>query len=91
MIAATAPAQAVNLMDALTRQIARVAVIGERYSSLGGMPGVDVQPVIRSIDRALETAHEAAASGDPQTIIRSLRNLEGFEEWGTGKLWELKP
>jgi hypothetical protein len=89
MTSTTTPAQSVNLMDALTRQIARVAVIGERYRCLGVMPGVNVLPVIHLIDRALETAHEAAASGDALTIIRSLRDLEGFEEWGTGKLWEL--
>ena len=50
------------------------------------MPGMNVLPVSHLIDRALETAHEAAASGDPQTIIRSLRELQGFEEWGTGTL-----
>lgn len=74
-------ATSVNLMEALTRNIARVAVIGERYRSLDGMPGVDVQPVVRSIDRELETAHRAAASGDALTIIRSLRDLEGWNEW----------
>ena len=61
MIGATAPAQSVNLMDALTREIARVGVIGERYRRLG-LSGEGEQLVIRIIDRALETAHAAAAA-----------------------------
>jgi hypothetical protein len=77
-------------MGELTRQVARVAVIGERYRCLGGMPGVNVSSAIHLIDRALETAHEAAASGDALPIIRSLRDLTSFEDWGTGKRWELK-
>ena len=84
-----APANSVNLMGARTRQIARVAAIGERYRCLGGMPGVNVLPVIHLIDRALETAHEAAASGDPPDHHPPAAELQGFEEWGNGTLWEL--
>ena len=48
MIATTAPAKPANIMEALTREIGRVAVIRERYALLGGMPGADIPALPRT-------------------------------------------
>jgi hypothetical protein len=70
---------AINLMDALTRNIERVAAIRERYRIHIGEARVNVAPAIHLMTEALETAHRAAASGNIPDIARSLRDLEGFE------------
>jgi hypothetical protein len=54
MIATTAPAKPANIMEALTREIERVAVIRERYA-LDGMPGADIPN--------LNPGHHASALG----------------------------
>lgn len=69
----------INLMDALTRNIERVAAIRERYRIRIGEARVNVAPAIHLMTDALETAHRAAASGSIPDIARSLRDLEGFE------------
>ena len=77
----TAPAQSVNILEALSRQVERVATLRERYSCLGGMPSVNIQPLCFMIDAALETAHRAAGSGDIPSIACSLQDLAGFDDW----------
>ena len=81
MTACPAPAMPANIVEALSRQVARVAVIRERYACLDGMPHVNIQPLMFMIDEALEAAHRAAASGDIPEIARSLQNLEGYEDF----------
>lgn len=76
----SAPAEAINLMEALSRQIERVATIRERYRCLSDMRGANFRPAIYLMDVALETAHTAAASGDALTIARSLQCLGQFED-----------
>jgi hypothetical protein len=66
-------------MDALTRQIERIAAIRERYRLLMGDRRVLAAPAILLMTDALETAHRAAASGNIPDIARSLQDLEGFE------------
>jgi hypothetical protein len=77
----TDPAETINAMERLTREIERVAVLREQYRALGnkGLAQLNVGPAIHLMTAALEAAHRAAASGDALEIIRVLQDLQGFE------------
>lgn len=76
------PAETMNAMERLTREIERVAVLRERYRAMS-LEAFSVRanfgPAIQLMTAALEAAHQAAASGDAVTIIRVLQDLQGFE------------
>jgi hypothetical protein len=85
----TDTAEAINAMERLTREIERVAIVRERYRTIGKIDFASVTPLnfnvvnaapaIHLMTAALEDAHRAASSGDALTIIRVLRDLQGFE------------
>lgn len=69
-----------NVAEKLSREIARVAILRERYMSLDRMPGVNVKFVLVRISNALDIAHAAAGVDDALEQIAALRELEGFTE-----------
>lgn len=71
-------AAAIYPMEALSREVARVAAIGARLACMSDMRGVNLRPLKFMITEALETAHRAAGSGDIPSILRSLRSLQDF-------------
>jgi hypothetical protein len=77
------PAETINAMERLTREIERVAVLRERYRAIS-LEAFSVRanfgPAIQLMTAALEAAHQAAGSGDVLAIIRILRDLQAFEE-----------
>jgi hypothetical protein len=80
-----------NVMEALAREIARVAALRERWRRLGednskftlatGQKlNVNVEPAIALMDRALDAAVAAAGMGDALECIRALQGLQGFRD-----------
>lgn len=53
----------VNLVEGLSREIARVTELRGQYESVRG-PGVLVEPQIRMMNSAIEIGHKAMGSGD---------------------------
>jgi hypothetical protein len=74
------PAETINAMERLTREIERVVVLRERYRAISLAVRANFGPAIQLMTAALEAAHQAAGSGDVLTIIRILQELQGFEE-----------
>lgn len=69
-----------SLAEALPTEIKRVRDIRDMYVSLRGMPGVNVEPVIFMIDKAVDRAIEAAVAGDAIVMLDCLERLKGFKE-----------
>lgn len=69
-----------NIMEELSREVARVGGIKARYETMRGMPGVNVEPALSIMNASLSAAHRAAGLGDPETIIMQIENLKGFTE-----------
>lgn len=68
-----------NLVEALSREIARVTTLKGQYEALRNMPGVNVLPVLSMISTAIERAHKAMGDGDIMAMQVALDDLKGFE------------
>lgn len=64
----------------LLKEIERVAGLRERYKSLRGMPGVNVEPAIAFMTIAIGQGQEAIEDDDAVAAIAALKDLEGFTE-----------
>ena len=68
----------ISFPERLSREIARVAALRERYQAMDRMPQVNVKPVITLIDAALEAAHKAIGEGDIAAQVVAIGALEAF-------------
>lgn len=69
-----------NIMESLSREIARVASLKTRYEGLRGLPGTNVEPAISIMEASLEVACVAIGEGEPKMILMNIENLKAFEE-----------
>ncbi|WP_119270898.1 hypothetical protein [Taklimakanibacter deserti] len=71
-----------NLVEALSREIARVTEIKGRYERLRDMkmPGVNVAPALLMITRDLETAQQVMGRGDIGEMWEAFVALQGWQE-----------
>lgn len=68
-----------NLAEALPEQQARVRDIRAEYAKLRGVPGVNVEFAIASMDASLNAAEKAAAEGDVIAMIQAYKDLEEYK------------
>lgn len=69
-----------NIVEGLSREIARVVVLRERYDQLRVHVNVIVAPQIALMDMAIETGHLALGSGDIEVIVAATTALRGCEK-----------
>jgi hypothetical protein len=69
-----------SLATELPNQINRVRRIQAEYMSLRGMPNVMVEPQIGMMERDIQAAITASASGDVIAMLRAFECLKGYEE-----------
>jgi hypothetical protein len=64
-----------NIAENLSREIERVTLVRSAYRLV---PGTNTRPAIALMDAAIEAGHNAAGSGDAQTVIEAVRALQEF-------------
>lgn len=69
-----------NMAEALSREVERVAILREAYRSLPDNHQPAVRPVICLMNVAIETGHLAAGSNDALSVIAAYKGLKDFEK-----------
>lgn len=67
-----------NLIEGLSREIARVVELRMQYESTRG-PGVLVEPQIRMMNNTIEAAHVAMGGGDIVQMMQAFEALKGWQ------------
>lgn len=67
-----------NLVEGLSREIARVTELKSQYEDLRKLPRVIVEPQIRMMNSAIELGQLAMGSGD---IVKMMAALQTLKEW----------
>lgn len=68
-----------NLVEGLSREIARVAVLVDHCKQVNYKRGVPMlDPIVRAMEAILEAAHQAQGSGNSERMIAVARALR---EW----------
>lgn len=67
-----------NLVEGLSREIARVTELRAQYETLRGVPNVIVEPQIRMMNSAIELGQLAMGGGE---IAKMMAALHTLKEW----------
>lgn len=68
-----------NLVEGLSREIARVTELKGQYEDMRKLPNVIVEPQIMIMSRDIEAAQKAMGNGDVVEMIKCHANLKGWE------------
>lgn len=69
-----------NLADALPIEINRVRYIQNLFKEMRTMPNVIVEPQIAMMERSIQSAIEASASGDAVLMLAAYQDLKDWKE-----------
>jgi hypothetical protein len=68
-----------SLAEALPAEIKRVRRVQDEFKALRGMRNVIVEPQIAMMERSIEEAIKASASGDVVAMLRAFEDLKGLQ------------